>query len=228
MEYISEIANKHNIPIIEDACHAINAKRMGKAAGYFGSSACFSMHPLKNLNVWGDGGMIVTNDEKIHNKLVLLRNHGLINRDLCEMFAYNSRLDTIQAIVGKHLIKKINQITAARIGNATFLDKELSKVSQVSFPKRSSNNKQVFHLYVIRVKERDALLKFLLKNGIDAKIHYPIPMHLQPASKIFDYNEGDFPVTEKICKEVISLPVHEFISKEQREFVVEKIKEFYS
>ena len=228
MEYISEIANKHNIPIIEDACHAINAKRMGKAAGYFGSSACFSMHPLKNLNVWGDGGMIVTNDEKIHNKLVLLRNHGLINRDLCEMFAYNSRLDTIQAIVGKHLIKKINQITAARISNATFLDKELSKVSQVSIPKRSSNNKQVFHIYVIRVKERDTLLKFLIKNGIDAKIHYPIPMHLQPASKIFGYNEGDFPVTEKICKEVISLPVHEFISKEQREFVVEKIKEFYS
>ena len=228
MESISEIAIKYDLPVIEDACHAINAKRMGKTAGTFGSTACFSMHPLKNLNVWGDGGMIVTNDEKIHNKLVLLRNHGLINRDMCKIFAYNSRLDTIQAIVGKHLIKKIDQITEARISNAAFFDKELSKISQVLIPKRSNNDKQVFHIYVIRVKERDDLQKFLIKNGIDAKTHYPIPMHLQPASKIFGYGVGDFPVAEKVCREVISLPVHEFITEQQREFVVQKVKEFYS
>jgi len=228
MESISTIAQKYSLAVIEDACHAINAESMGKTAGTLGLAACFSMHPLKNLNVWGDGGMIVTNDEQLHDKLALLRNHGLINRDVCEIFAYNSRLDTLQAIVGKHLIKKIDEITEARIDNAAFFDHELSKLSQVSIPKRSEDDKQVFHIYVLRVEERDELQKFLIENGIDAKIHYPIPMHLQPASKNFGYSQGDFPVAEKICKEVISLPVHEFISNQQREFIVHTIKEFYS
>ena len=228
MEAISEIARKYELPVIEDACHAINAQRIGKSAGALGSTACFSMHPLKNLNVWGDGGMIVTNDEKIHDKLVLLRNHGLVNRDVCKIFAYNSRLDTIQAIVGNHLIKNIDQITEARINNAKYFDRKLSKISQVSIPKRLKHDKQVFHIYVIRVRERDKLQQFLIENGIDAKIHYPIPMHLQPAAQNFGYTEGDFPVAEKVCKEVISLPVHEFISKEQREYITQKIEEFFS
>ena len=152
----------------------------------------------------------------------------MVNRNVCETFAYNSRLDTIQAIVGNHLIKNINQITEARITNAKYFDRKLSKISQVSIPRRLKYDRQVFHIYVIRVSERDNLQKFLIKNGIDAKIHYPIPMHLQPAAKTFGYAAGDFPVTERVCNEVISLPVHEFISKEQREFVVQKIEEFYS
>ena len=115
-----------------------------------------------------------------------------------------------------------------RIRNANFFDKELSTVKEVIIPERHVDNKQVFHLYVIRVKERDKLQKFLTENGIDAKIHYPIPMHLQPASKDFGYSEGDFPLTEKICKEILSLPVHEFITEEQTQFTVAKIKEFYS
>ena len=228
MESISEIARKHDLPVIEDACHAINAKKKDQAAGALGSTACFSMHPLKNLNVWGDGGMIVTNDEKFHDKLVLLRNHGLVNRDVCETFAYNSRLDTIQAIVGNHFIKNIDHVTEARISNAEYFDRKLSKISQVSIPRRLKHDRQVFHLYVIRARERDNLQSFLIKNGIDAKIHYPTPVHLQPAAKSFGYTEGDFPVAETVCNEVISLPVHEFISKEQREIVVQKIEEFYS
>ena len=216
------------LPIVEDACHAINAKRGGKTAGAFGDTACFSMHPLKNLNVWGDGGIITTNNKDLHDELVLSRNHGLVSRDVCNVFAYNSRLDTIQAIVGNHYIKKIDHITDMRIRNANFFDKELSTVKEVIIPERHVDNKQVFHLYVIRVKERDKLQKFLTENGIDAKIHYPIPMHLQPASKDFGYSEGDFPLTEKICKEILSLPVHEFITEEQTQFTVAKIKEFYS
>ena len=160
--------------------------------------------------------------------MVLLRNHGLVNRDVCKIFAYNSRLDTIQAIVGNHLIKNIDQITEARINNAKYFDRKLSKISQVSIPKRLKHDKQVFHIYVIRVRERDKLQQFLIENGIDAKIHYPIPMHLQPAAQNFGYTEGDFPVAEKVCKEVISLPVHEFISKEQREYITQKIEEFFS
>lgn len=228
MESIREIADRHNLSIVEDACHAINAKRDDKTAGTIGDAACFSMHPLKNLNVWGDGGIIVTNNKELHDKLVLLRNHGLRDRDICDVFAYNSRLDTLQAIVGNHYIKKIDHITDMRISNSFFYDRELSGVLEIEIPSRSSNVKQVFHLYCIRVSRRDDLQKFLIENGIDAKVHYPTPMHLQPAAKDFGYASGDFPITENLCKEVMSLPVHEFITKEQMEFTVKKIKEFYS
>jgi dTDP-3-amino-2,3,6-trideoxy-4-keto-D-glucose/dTDP-3-amino-3,4,6-trideoxy-alpha-D-glucose/dTDP-2,6-dideoxy-D-kanosamine transaminase len=227
MEEIQRIAEKHGLSIVEDACHAINAERDGKRAGAYGSTACFSMHPLKNLNVWGDGGVIATNSEELHDRLILLRNHGLVNRDICQVFAYNSRLDTIQAIVGKHMIKNLDHITQSRIKNASFFDQELGSIPQITIPPRNLNAKQVFHIYVIRVEQRDELQRYLIDHGIDAKIHYPVPMHLQPAAQEYGYKEGDFPATESICKSVISLPVHEFIRLEQREIVVEKVKEFY-
>jgi len=227
MKKISNIAKKHNLFIIEDACHAINSLRDGKNPGAYSISACYSMHPLKNLNVWGDGGFITTNSKKFYEKLVLLRNHGLIDRDTCKIFAGNSRLDTIQAIVAKHLIHKIDYITNKRIKNANFFDKELSLIPEIILPTRYESAKQVFHIYVIRVKQRNELRKFLIKNGIDAKIHYPLPMHLQPAAKKFGYKKGDFPNCELICKSVLSLPVHEFISNSQRKYVVKVIKNFY-
>ena len=191
------------------------------------NSACFSMHPLKNLNVWGDAGVIATNSENLYNKLLLYRNHGLINRDICEVFAYNSRLDSIQAIVGKNLLRRIDSITNSRINNANYFDKNLSKIPQITIPQRDKSFKQVFHLYIIRVEQRDELQKYLISNGIDAKIHYPLPMHLQPASKEYGYEEGDFPIAEEISKSIISLPVHEYISKNQQNEVIEKILKFY-
>lgn len=227
MVKISDIAKKHNIHIIEDACHAINAERDGNKAGAYSLSACFSVHPLKNLNVWGDGGFIVTNSKTFYEKLILLRNHGLIDRDTCKIFSCNSRLDTLQAIVAIHLIKKIDHITDKRIANANFFDEKLSSISEITIPSRFPNAKQVFHIYVIRTKKRDELRKYLIDNGIDAKIHYPIPMHLQPAAKEFGYKEGDFPNAELTCKSVLSLPVHEFISKEQQDYVIQKIKNFF-
>ena len=115
-----------------------------------------------------------------------------------------------------------------RIRNAHFYDKELSGFSQITIPSRSSLNKQVFHLYCIRFSRRDELQKYLIDNGIDAKVHYPTPMHLQPAAKDLGYSVGDFPIAETVCKEVLSLPVHEFITQDQMEFTVKKIKEFYS
>ena len=123
------------------------------------------MHPLKNLNVWGDGGVIATNSENLYNKLLLYRNHGLINRDICEVFAYNSRLDSIQAIVGKNLLRRIDSITNSRINNANYFDKNLSKIPQITIPQRDKNFKQVFHLYIIRVEQRDELQKYLISNG---------------------------------------------------------------
>ena len=227
MDWIMKIAEKHQLKVVEDACHAINGKYKGKAPGTFGDAGCFSLHPLKNINVWGDGGFIVTNSKEMHDKLVLLRNHGLVNRDECAVFAYNSRLDSIQAIVANHLLQRVDHITDVRIDNAHFFDRELAKIPEIIIPVRNPEAKTVFHIYVIRAKRREQLQQFLIQNGIDAKVHYPIPMHLQPASAEFGYKKGDFPVAEKICDSVISLPVHEFITKEQCQHMVNKIKEFY-
>ena len=157
----------------------------------------------------------------------MFRNHGLVDRNTCKIFAGNSRLDTLQAIVANHLIKKIDFITNKRIENANYFDSQLASVPEIIIPKRIISAKQVFHIYLIRTNKRNELIDHLVKYGIDAKIHYPIPLHLQPAAKEFGYNEGDFPNTELICRSIISLPVHEFISNKQRDYVVEKIKIFF-
>lgn len=227
MDEITALAEKYRLPIVEDSCHGIMAKYKGRGLGSFGFG-CFSMHPLKNLNVWGDGGVICTNDEGTYKKLSLLRNHGLINRDQCEVWAYNSRLDTLQAIVANHLLDKIAHITDARIENAQYYDQALGSISGIKVPPRSPDKKAVYHIYVIQAERRNELQDHLVKSGVDAKVHYPIPMHLQPAAKPWGYKVGDFPRAESICNSVISLPVHEFITPEQRTFVVERVKEFYS
>ena len=228
MAKIVKISKKYKVPIIEDACHGIKAKYNRKYLGTFGLTGCFSMHPLKNLNVWGDGGFLVTNSKKMFTKISLLRNHGLVSRDKCKIYGFNSRLDSIQAIVANNLLGKINKITKSRIANARFYDLYLKKIKQITIPNYDlSKTKHVYHLYIILVKQRSLLMAFLQKNGIDAKIHYPTPMHLQPASRIYRYKRGDFPFTEKISKNIMSLPVHEFLSKKDLLFVINKIKEFY-
>ena len=228
MDEIKTIAKKHNLKVIEDACHAILAQRHNTFAGRFGDTGCFSLHPLKNLNVWGDGGYLVTDSEEIYERMRLLRNHGLEGRDECKVFAYNSRLDTLQAIVANHLLLKLNELTEKRIANASYFDHELSGIGEVTPPLRSGKSRHVYHLYVIRAQRRNELLKYLQSRGVDAKIHYPIPMHLQFAARYLGYSEGDFPEAEKTCKSVISLPVHEFINQEQQDYTIRKIKEFYA
>ena len=227
MDTINAIAKNHSIHVVEDACHAILAKFKNRNAGNLGDLGCFSFHPLKNLNVWGDGGIITTNNTELSYKLRLLRNHGLSGRNSCEVFSYNSRLDTIQAVVARHMLGKIDNITERRINNANFLDQGLSYIKKLKIPKRDKNIKEVFHLYMFECERRDELKSFLNDNNIDAKIHYPVPMHLQPAAKEYNYQVGDFPKSEEACSKVISLPVHEFISKDDLEYMIQKIREFY-
>jgi len=231
MKEIIKISKKYKIPIVEDSCHAIQAKYYNTLAGNFGDFGCFSLHPLKNLNVWGDGGFILIKKKKNYQKMLLLRNHGLVSRNINKIFAYNSRLDTVQAVVALHLLKKINLITNKRISNSLYLDKELSKLSPITTKKRKDYLKEVFHLYEFRVKDkkvRSSLVNYLIKNNIDAKIHYPIPMHLQPAAKKYKYKKGDFPTTEEIADTTVSLPVHEFLSEDKINFMIKKIKDFYN
>ena len=183
MERIEVIARKYNLRVVEDACHAILARRHNTFAGRFGDTGCFSLHPLKNLNVWGDGGYLVTDSEKIHERMLLLRNHGLVGRDECAEFAYNSRLDTLQAIVMNHLLDKLEVITESRIANSLYFDSQLAEMDEITIPDRPNDTRQVYHLYVVRAQRRDELKDYLQSCGIDAKIHYPVPMHLQPAAR---------------------------------------------
>ena len=229
MDKIYSIARKFKLNIIQDSAHVIGARFKKKHLVNFGDACTYSMHPLKNLNVWGDGGFIVTNKKSLAKKLYLIRNHGLKNRNKVEIFGYNSRLDTIQAAVANYKMKnKLDNITNKRIRNATMLDKLLLNNKNVITIKRSKHLKEVFHLYHINVKKkRDALQKYLIKNNIDAKVHYPIPVHLQKAAKFLKYKRGEFPLSEKIANTSLSLPVHEFINKRHINHMVNTINKFY-
>jgi dTDP-4-amino-4,6-dideoxygalactose transaminase len=227
MEKVMKIAEKYNLFVIEDTCQAIGAEIYRKKAGSFGITGCFSLHPLKNINVWGDGGIVLTDSEEIMDKFLLLRNNGLKNRDECDVYAYNCRLDTLQAVVGLHVIKDIDNITRKRIENGKIYDEKLSEIKGITIPPRNNNIKNVHHNYVVMAEKRNDLLKLLIEKDIEAKIHYPIPLHLQKASKYLGYKEGDFPVAEHQAKHIISLPVHQHLTNEQIQYVVDSISEFY-
>jgi len=228
LDKIKKIAKKYKIKFIQDACHCIDSKFKNQNIVNFSDASTFSLHPLKNLNVWGDGGFIITNSKSLAKKLFLMRNHGLINRNNCEVFSYNSRLDTIQATIANYKIKnKLNIITKKRIGNALMLDKLLSNIKEIKIPERKNYLKEVFHLYQINTKNRDKLIKYLISKNIDAKVHYPIPIHLQKAAKYLKYKKGDFPVAENLANTSISLPVHEFVSSAQIKFIAKSIKTFF-
>jgi len=228
LEKIKIIAKKYNLKIIQDSCHAVEAKYKNRHLVSYGDVCTYSMHPLKNLNIWGDGGFIVTQNKALAKKLFLIKNHGLKNRNVCEIFGFNSRLDSIQAVVANYKMKnKLNNITAKRIQNAHFFDKIFKDNPYVKTNKRKSYLKEVFHLYQIKVQKRNQLQKFLNKNNVDAKVHYPFPIHLQPSAKFLKYKKGDFPVTERIAKETLSLPVHEFIQKKHIKYISALINRFY-
>jgi len=200
----------------------------GKRVGTWGAATAFSMHPLKIINVWGDAGVVVTNDDEMNRKVRLLRNHGLRNRDEMEILGYNSRLDSTQAVVGKWIVRQLPEIVTGRIAAAAYYDKGFAGVPQVRVPPRQSHTKNVYLLYILFVEDRDALLKHCIESGIEAKIHYPIPLHLQDALRHLGYKEGDFPVSERHCREGISFPVDQHLSRAEQDYVIETVKGFYA
>lgn len=227
MDRIMAIAAHYGLPVVEDACQAIGAAIDGRRAGTFGVTAAFSLHPLKNLNVWGDGGVIVTDSSDICEQLRLLRNHGLHTRDEVEIFGYNSRLDSLQAIVGNHLVKEFGAITVARIRNAERLDAALAELHpHIVVPPRRPGVRHVFHLYMVESRDRDALLAHLHADGIEAKVHYPIPLHLQRAARSLGYRKGDFPACERQAERIITLPVHQHLTGEQIEHMIASLRRF--
>ncbi len=228
MPRIMEIAKRHKLLVVEDAAQAILAKIDGKHVGSWGETACFSLHPLKNLNVWGDGGVIVTRSEELCRKLRLFRNHGMNTRDEIEFFSHNSRLDSLQAVIGNRLIREVEDITNKRIANARQYDEAFEDLKEyITIPHRRANIQQVYHTYVLRVKDRDGLLEHLIQKGVRAKVHYPIPVHLQQAADYLGYKAGDFPVCEEDCRRIITLPVHQHLTQEEVEHVIDCVRTFY-
>jgi dTDP-4-amino-4,6-dideoxygalactose transaminase len=207
MDKIREIARNHNLWVIEDACQAHGAEYKGKKAGSLGHVGCFSFYPTKNLGAYGDGGMIVTNDEALREKLLLLRNYGQKDKTHSLIKGYNSRLDELQAAFLRVKLKKLDRWNQARRVNADMY-KELLTGCNIILPQEAGYARHVYHLFTIRHKKRDSLMQFLRTKGVETLIHYPVPIHLQKAYSNCGLREGDLPVTESCANEILSLPIY--------------------
>ncbi len=226
MDKIQGIAKKYNLLILEDCAQAHGAEFQGKKIGGLGDTAAFSFYFSKNLSALGEGGIILTNNENIAKKASMLRVHGQPDKYTHEFIGYNSRLDEIQAAVLRLKLKRLDIWNEKRIELAKYYN-EILKELPLKTPKIFEHKKSVFHLYVIRTERRDELKEHLSKNGIGAGIHYPIPSHLQPALKYLGYKEGSLPVSEKIAKEILTLPMYPHLKKEDIDYIGEKIREFF-
>tara|TARA_Y100000591_G_scaffold333135_1_gene374006 strand:+ start:5963 stop:7057 length:1095 start_codon:yes stop_codon:yes gene_type:complete len=224
MTKICKLAKKYKLKIIEDSAQAIGASFENKKVGTFGEFGCFSLHPVKNFHVFGDGGIILTQKKEHYKTIKLLRNHGHKNRDEISIWGYNSRLDSVQAGIALGMIKDFSKWNKKINTIANYY--RLNILDPVKHQKINQNAKSVFHNYIIQVPKRDKLKKYLLKNGIDTRIHYPIPIHKQ---KMFKKKNINFNLknTEKQSRNIISLPIYPEIKMSQIKYIVTKINEFY-
>lgn len=225
MDPIKEIATRHNLKILEDACQAHGARYRGVRVGNFGEAAAFSFYPSKNLGAYGDGGAIITNNKELAEKILALRVFGGKERDYYQIKGINSRLDMIQAAVLRVKLKYLDEWSEKRRQNAELYN-ELLKDADVIAPE-ISDGASVFHLYVIRSGRRDALQKYLKEKGVSAIVHYPVPIHLQPCYKELSYREGDFPETEKACREILSIPIYPELTEDEIKYISQSIIDFY-
>lgn len=233
MEPILNIANQHNIRVIEDACQAIGteyhfADGSVKQAGTMGTVGCLSFFPSKNLGCFGDGGSLMTDDVDLAGKLRSICRHGSSERYHHERIGLNSRLDTLQAAILTVKLDHLQEYITARKEAATYYQSALSDLDWLSLPASSPRSTHTYHQFTVRVKNglRDALKQHLADNGIPSAIYYPVPTHLQPAYTFLNHHKGDFPVAEKLCEEVLSLPIHTELAEEQLEYICHTIKNF--
>jgi len=226
MKPIMEIADKAGVPVVEDCAQAAGAALEDVPVGTFGIAGCYSFHPLKNLNACGDAGAVVTADIKLADRLRLLRNHGLRDRDTCLEWGYNSRLDTLQAAVLLKKLALLEQRTEQRRQNASFYLENLKELP-LRLPNERAGEYCVWQAFVIQTPRRNELRSFLTAHGIEALIHYPVPIHLQAAAEYLNYPRGSFPVCEAQAESILSLPIRQNLSAGEREKVVSVLKEFF-
>lgn len=226
MNEILKISKKYNIPVIEDAAQSIGSMYSNKPSGSFGKIGCFSAHPLKNLNAIGDSGYLTTNEKKIYEKVIELRSHGMVKRNKVKNFGYVSRMDSINASVLNYRLDNLKEVIKKRRENFKLYEKYLDK-KHVFFPKENKNQFNSYHTFVIQVNKRDELKNYLKSNNINTAIHYPIPIHLQPASKSLGYKQNDFRIAEKQAKRILTLPINQHLKKTEIKYISEKINFFF-
>lgn len=235
MDEIRRIARRHGLNIIEDAAQAHGALYYegrgtkdggrGKKVGSMGDIGCFSFYPTKNLGAFGDGGMIVTNNPKIFERVKKLRDYGRKSRYEHVSLGYNSRLDSMQAVFLNEKLKKLDEWNKKRIEAARYYKRLLADAPTIILPSEAAYSRHVYHIFAVRVQNRDVVIKKLRDAGIEALIHYPLPLHLQKVYKKLGYRRGDCPVAEKVSGEVISLPIYPHIKKNKIEYVAKILKE---
>jgi dTDP-4-amino-4,6-dideoxygalactose transaminase len=227
MPRLLAITEPRGIPVLEDACQAIKSSFDGRFAGAWGVAGTFSLHPLKFLNIWGDGGVITTDDDDLDRRLRLWRNHGLESRDVVVMLGENSRLDTLQAVVALHGLEQADWTSATRRKHAAFYDDRLAGIPGIKLSPRDPRVTHSYVTYQILAERRDELLHHCVANGVDCKIHYPIPLYAQEGLRHLGYKPGSFPVTDRHAASALTLPVHQYLTPDQLAFVVETISRFY-
>ena len=226
MAQISEIATKYKIAIIEDAAQSIGSTFDGKLSGTFGDVGCFSAHPLKNLNALGDGGFVCFKSQELADQVKKLRSHGSIDRNTVEMFGYVSRLDAIQAAVLTYRLTRLEMTINSRRKNAA-LYRSLLNPNFVFVPDEDSRERNSYHTFVIQVDRRDELADHLTSCGIGTAIHYPIPIHMQPAAKYLGFGLGSFPATESQSKRILTLPINQHLTDNEVREVANTINKFF-
>lgn len=237
MDPILEIARRRHIRIIEDAAQSIGAEYKGRRAGSMGDMGIFSFFPSKNLGGFGDGGMVVTNDEALFEKVKLLRAHGMHPKYYHKIVGGNFRLDALQAAVLNVKLKYLDGWSQGRRMNAAYYDRKfkasglidrgLIQIPKAVYEASGNKNHHIYNQYTLRAKDRDKLQAHLKQNSIGSEIYYPVPLHLQECFKDLGYKAGDFPVSEEAAKSVLSIPIYPELTEEQKDYVVGKIGEFY-
>ncbi|HEY2543288.1 MAG TPA: DegT/DnrJ/EryC1/StrS family aminotransferase [Gaiellaceae bacterium] len=228
MDRIVDVCRRHGLAIVEDCAQAVLAELGGRRVGSFGDIGCFSLHPLKTLGAAGDAGVLTTNDESLAQRLRLLRNIGLVSRDDAVLWSTNSRLDTLQAAMMLVKLPHVDAWTEARRANAAAYHEGLDDVPGVIVPGEGPEERAVYHTYVMQTEQRDRLRDHLKGLGIGTAIHYPVPIHLQSVGRALGYGEGDFPVAERQAQRILSLPVYQGLTQEQREHVIAGVRSFAS
>lgn len=222
MDEIMNIAKSHDLKVIEDCAQAHLASYKGQPVATFGDTGTFSFYPGKNMGAYGDAGFVLSKNEELNNLITMHLNHGRTKKYEHDFLAGNYRMDGIQAAVLSVKAKHINEWTDKRIKVASYYD-SLLEDSGLKVIKVQDNGKCVYHLYIVEVSNRDEVMKYLADNDIACGIHYPVPMHLQPACKELGYSKGDFPISEETSQRILSIPIFPEITKEQQDYVIEKL-----
>jgi dTDP-4-amino-4,6-dideoxygalactose transaminase len=228
MDAIQAIVRRHGTPVVEDACQAHGAEYKGRKAGTLGVAGCFSFYPGKNLGAFGEAGAVITDEPELRSRVQVLRDHGQAAKHLHAAIGWNARMDGIQAAVLSLKLKRLAAANAARRRHAQLYDQLLASEPRIVRPAAAAHNLHVYHIYAVRVSDRDGVLQRMAARGVNCGIHYPVPIHLQKAYSFLGLKPGSFPVAERCAREFLSLPMYPELSADQIRFVADTLKECLS